>query len=158
MQQVKLHKWLIALLFIAVFTSCARKNYPDRSPYPREERRDEDVYYPGSGDMPPGQAKKVYGHKSAKVFAPGQRKKMGRNEGYRPPMVIVISDDRARTNRNGEMYYDNEYGYRYWRYCDGKYYLDSKYEMDGDNDDRGRGKKYKKDNNTRGKHGDDDDD
>jgi hypothetical protein len=149
MQQVKLHKWLTALFFLAVLTSCARKNYPERNPYPREERRDDDVYYPGNRDMPPGQAKKVYGHKSAKVFAPGQRKKMGRNEGYRPPMVIVISDDRARTDRNGEMYYDNEYGYRYWRYCDGKYYLDSKYEMNDDNDYRSRGKKYKKGNRKR---------
>ncbi|WP_293915049.1 MULTISPECIES: quinol oxidase subunit 4 [unclassified Sphingobacterium] len=29
----------------------------------------------GNGGMPPGQAKKVYGKKSAKEFAPGQQKK-----------------------------------------------------------------------------------
>lgn len=29
-----------------------------------------------SGKIPPGQAKKIFGTKSAKPFAPGQRKKM----------------------------------------------------------------------------------
>ena len=47
---------------------------------------------------------------------------------YTPPQVISISDDIAKSNKEGELYYDNEKGYRYWRYCDGKYYLDSKYE------------------------------
>ena len=47
---------------------------------------------------------------------------------YTPPQVITIPDERARSNKEGELYYDNEYGYRYWRYCDGKYYLDAKYE------------------------------
>ncbi len=47
---------------------------------------------------------------------------------YTPPLVISISDEVAKSNKDGEMYYDNEYGYRYWRFCDGKYYLDSKYE------------------------------
>jgi hypothetical protein len=30
-------------------------------------------FYP-AGTLPPGQAKKVYGHQSAKAFAPGQQK------------------------------------------------------------------------------------
>ena len=50
------------------------------------------------------------------------------NSNYTPPPVISISDELAKSNKEGEMYYDNEYGYRYWRFCDGKYYLDSKYE------------------------------
>ena len=34
------------------------------------------VYKPVPGkQMPPGQAKKVYGHQSARAFAPGQQKK-----------------------------------------------------------------------------------
>lgn len=38
------------------------------------------VRYPAPGSssakgLPPGQAKKVYGHQSAKAFAPGQQKK-----------------------------------------------------------------------------------
>lgn len=48
-------------------------------------------------------------------------------DGYTPPTVISISDDLAKANKEGEMYYDNEYGYRYWRLSDGKYYLDTKY-------------------------------
>lgn len=48
-------------------------------------------------------------------------------DGYTPPAVISISDDLAKANKDGEMYYDNEYGYRYWRLSDGKYYLDAKY-------------------------------
>jgi hypothetical protein len=49
------------------------------------------------------------------------------NTTYTPPAVISISDELAKSNKEGEMYYDNEYGYRYWRFCDGKYYLDTKY-------------------------------
>ncbi len=47
---------------------------------------------------------------------------------YTPPPVLTIPDDKARSNRDGELYYDDDYGYRYWRFCDGKYYLDAKYE------------------------------
>jgi hypothetical protein len=47
---------------------------------------------------------------------------------YVPPPVIVIDDEKAKSNRDGELYYDNEFGYRYWRSCDGNYYLDAKYE------------------------------
>src|SRR5882762_5259894 len=50
------------------------------------------------------------------------------DERYTPPPVISISDELAKSNKEGEMYYDNEYGYRYWRFRDGKYYLDAKYE------------------------------
>jgi hypothetical protein len=40
------------------------------------------VSYPRPGSstaksLPPGQAKKVYGHQSARAFAPGQQKKQG---------------------------------------------------------------------------------
>jgi hypothetical protein len=127
MQQQKLYKWCLALLSVGLLASCARSNYPGRNPDPRSGG----VYYPGPDGLPPGQAKKVYGHQSARVFAPGQRKKMRPPYGYRPPTVIIIADNLASVNRNGEMYYDNEYGYRYWRNCDSKYYLDSKYERDG---------------------------
>ena len=45
---------------------------------------------------------------------------------YIPPGVIIVPDDKAKTNKEDELYYDDEYGYRYWRYTDGKYYLDKK--------------------------------
>lgn len=65
---------------------------------------------------------------------------------YRPAQVIAVSDDLAKTNRQGEMYYDNEYGYRYWRFCDGKYYLDEKYETESAKPKaiKKKGKKYSK--------------
>lgn len=49
------------------------------------------------------------------------------NEKYIPPPVITVSDDLAKSTKDGELYYDNEFGYRYWRNSDGKYYLDAKY-------------------------------
>lgn len=50
------------------------------------------------------------------------------NKTYTPPRVIAVSDDMAKSTKDGELYYDNELGYRYWRNSDGKYYLDKKYE------------------------------
>jgi hypothetical protein len=47
---------------------------------------------------------------------------------YIPPPVINIPDEQAKSNKDGELYYDTELGYRYWRSCDGNYYLDAKYE------------------------------
>jgi hypothetical protein len=141
MQQQKLYKWLFGLLALGFLASCARTNYPGRSTSPRE---DDEVYYPDNRHLPPGQAKKVYGERSARVFAPGQQRKRQAPDGYRPPAVIIISDHLAYTDRNGDMYYDNEYGYRYWRNCDSKYYLDVKYDQMGRNDDRRYEKKRKK--------------
>lgn len=57
--------------------------YPDGTPYP--DSRYPDGRYPDrrsyptsrnpAGKLPPGQAKKIYGQKSGKVFAPGQQNK-----------------------------------------------------------------------------------
>lgn len=141
MQHQKLYKWLLGMLAIGFLASCARTNYPDRSPYPQ----DDGVYYPNTRNLPPGQAKKVYGHQSARVFAPGHRKYRQPPYGYRPPLVIIISDHLASADRNGAWYYDNEYGYRYWRNRDGKYYLDERYnQRDRYDDDRRYAKKRKK--------------
>jgi hypothetical protein len=52
-------------------------------------------------------------------------------EDYTPPPVITVPDEKAKTNKEGELYYDNEYGYRYWKNCNGQYYIDAKYEMEG---------------------------
>ena len=53
---------LAAVIFSLSFVSCEVRTYPAGRSY-------------NSKPMPPGQAKKVYGTKSAKPFAPGQRKK-----------------------------------------------------------------------------------
>ncbi|MBL0146699.1 MAG: hypothetical protein IPP48_14155 [Chitinophagaceae bacterium] len=52
-------------------------------------------------------------------------------EGYNPPQVINVPSEKAKTNSEGELYYDNEYGYRYWKNGNGQYYLDAKYETQG---------------------------
>ncbi|KIC96037.1 hypothetical protein [Flavihumibacter solisilvae] len=53
----------IAIASIA-FTACTRKTVVIR-----------DHHHHHSKPLPPGQAKKVYGSKSAKPYAPGQQKK-----------------------------------------------------------------------------------
>ncbi|WP_018627846.1 hypothetical protein [Niabella aurantiaca] len=55
---------LTAILFVAGLSSCTGYYYPSHGYH--EQR-----YY----HMPPGQAKKYYGTKSARSFAPGQQKK-----------------------------------------------------------------------------------
>ncbi len=54
---------LIVALTLSLFVSGCRTNQVVR------------VYQPSNNQLPPGQAKKVYGHQSAKAFAPGQQKK-----------------------------------------------------------------------------------
>ena len=66
------------------------------------------------------------------------------NDSYTPPPVISISDEQSKSNKDGEMYYDNAYGYRYWRFCDGKYYLDTKYESGAKPDKKTAKKNNKK--------------
>jgi hypothetical protein len=46
---------------------------------------------------------------------------------YTPPPIIFITDDKAKSNKDGELYYDDKLGYRYWRAVDGTYCLDAKY-------------------------------
>ncbi|WP_460552172.1 hypothetical protein [Ferruginibacter profundus] len=58
------------------------------------------------------------------------------DDNYTPPPVITIADELAKSNKDGEMFYDNEYGYRYWKFCDGRYYLDAKYESGAKPDKR----------------------
>ncbi len=112
------------------------RRYPDQNPYPndsrtypREGERDGVVTIIRTGNnnyekLPPGQAKKRYGGKSAKVYAPGQQKKNG---GYNAGMatVISLSDVYASRANSGQLYYVYR-GYTYWKQNDGYYYLDNK--------------------------------
>ena len=54
-----------------------------------------------SKQLPPGQAKKMYGHQSAKAFAPGQQKKQG-NKGTYNKKVIRMEKEKGKnlSNRN----------------------------------------------------------
>lgn len=124
--------------------------YPDRPTYPRGEYPD---YPPGDypvnndpnpGNLPPGQAKKIYGGKSARPYAPGQRKKQNngydRNYGgykkypdnvYKTrsyPLIIQRTRDMIiERERNGRLFYRHPDGLIYWKGYDDRYYLDEKY-------------------------------
>lgn len=64
---------MLMLLVVVVGTAC-RSSRPTRRPHTK-------VIVVERKSLPPGQAKKIYGTKSAKVFAPGQQKK--RNAHYK---------------------------------------------------------------------------
>lgn len=162
------------------FAGCSRNSYPGTPtpypspqpyPYPQPAPRDEPVVVTkdgrvisrdgrvigNTGNLPPGQAKKVYGSKSAKVYAPGQRKKQGNVYTSFPPSRLQLDDRYARRDNYGRLYYIDRNGYIYWRRNDGYYYLDDKYKNDKkknkeyDDDDRdrsygkGKSKKWNRD-------------
>jgi len=71
-------KIVFSILVIVLLASCsASKTAKKTSPYPATSARKASAT--NTEAMPPGQAKKVYGHQSAKAFAPGQRKKSKRS-------------------------------------------------------------------------------
>jgi hypothetical protein len=115
---------------LALLASCSRRSFPGEDPRgvggPRNDRG---VYDPYPGNLPPGQAKKVYGDRSARNHAPGHCKKTV----VRRPVAVIIIDDRyARQDRYGAWYYDDKDNYRYWKRPDGRYYLDERYRFSDD--------------------------
>jgi len=125
------------------------KPYPNDRRYPQYPRNDYPVYNdPNPDNLPPGQAKKRYGGKSAKPYAPGQRKKQGygHNDGYGRndggykrypdnvktsrtfPLIIKKTRDMAiERDRNGRLFYRHPEGIVYWKGLDERYYLDERY-------------------------------
>jgi hypothetical protein len=69
-----------------------------------------------------------------------QNTKAKPDSSYVPIAVIDISDEFAKINKEGEIYFDNELGYRYWKLSDGKFYLDAKYLSEKAS--KKKGKKY----------------
>ena len=91
--------------------------------------------------LPPGQAKKVSGDKSARAHAPGQLKKAAGDQSavaHAPgqqkkvtiikkqyPLIIVKTPALiVHKHSNGKYYYRNNDGLYYWKGDDGRYYLD----------------------------------
>lgn len=156
---------LVAILVFAVSCRSSRptgRTYPrgyPTDPYPRRDypaeypRRDYPVYRgsdPNPGNLPPGQAKKVYGGKSAKIYAPGQRKKYA----YRQyPLIIRRTPEIIiRRYNDGRYYYKNPDGLMYWQGYDDRLYLDEKYLKDMDYDKNEYNDwKYKGKNSNSGK-------
>jgi len=115
--------------------------------------------------LPPGQAKKIYGEKSAKDFAPGQQKKQV-NKSY--PLIIVINTGmKVIVTSDGRRCYKNDQEVVYWEGFDGRYYVDNdnlpdqydKKEYDDWNKNKGQGmaNKGKDKKNGKGKKDHDDD-
>jgi len=168
-----MNRFLLAAAVAMTFVACSRTSYPTTPPtdprYPDESRYpnpypsgDNSTSYPAEGqrdgvvtiirngdsnydNLPPGQAKKKYGSQSAKVYAPGQRKKNG---GYnRMATVISVPDVYASRATSGQLYY-NYRGNTYWKQNDGYYYLQGNGSDDKNwkNKSKGKGKnKYERD-------------
>ena len=83
--------------------------YRDRDDDHRVYRRGGTVFYPNQNirNLPPGQAKKIYGHQSAKAFAPGQQKKAYNNNIYYPQRRVIYNNryhnDDYRIRQQGEL-------------------------------------------------------
>lgn len=137
----------ILLTIIAFAASCStsrRSPYPEdrRYPYPEDTRRypyPEERRYPGDdrrvvitndpnpNNLPPGQAKKIYGGKSARPYAPGQRKKQYDNYRRYPLIIRRTPDIIIGRNNDGRYYHRNNDGWMYWQGYDDRFYLDQQY-------------------------------
>lgn len=130
--------------------------------YPQEGQRDGVVTIIRTGDgnyenLPPGQAKKKYGSKSARVYAPGQRKKNG-GQGGNIATVISVPDQYASRAQSGQLYYVYR-GNTYWKQNDGYYHLQTQqsgstrkvYRDDDDDDDDKKVKEKQKKGKDKGK-------
>lgn len=79
------------------------------------------IIQPTTQHMPPGQAKKIYVSKSAKPFAPGQRKKM--NPIQYPIIIIYTPDIILRKASDEHMYFTNTDGITYFKGSDDRLYI-----------------------------------
>ena len=129
MKTTKVLKAISLLLILIIAISCRSSRYSTGGQYPRNPSPQTETptntysVQSNSGNLPPGQAKKIYGGQSAKAYAPGQRKKY--------PLVIVYTHGIV-INRysDGRYYYRNAAGYTYWKGDDGRYYLDERHLKD----------------------------
>lgn len=123
---------LFSILIIAVSCRSSRPVYGRQYPgYPPPLPPPQ---YPVYNDhLPPVHAKKIYGSRSARPYAPGQRKKYG----YRRYPLIIIRTPDIIIGRysDGRYYYRNPDGYMYWKGYDDRFYLDEKYLGDNGYDD-----------------------
>ena len=136
---------LFSILIIAVSCHSSRPVYEGRYPpreYPSYPPPPPPIYYPNPQSLPPGQAKKVYGSRSARPYAPGQRKKYAY---HRYPLVVIRTPDIIiRRYNDGRYYYRNPEGYMYWKGYDDRFYLDEQYLNDnGYNEEEYNDWKYK---------------
>ena len=117
--KTKIFTSAVTIMFCAfLFASCSSSKSSTKK-YPAEKPSTANA-----GKLPPGQAKKIYGTKSAKVFAPGQQKKQGK---YYPLIIVRTPGIIILRHTNGRYYYKNEDNYIYWQGSDDRFYLDDQY-------------------------------
>ena len=132
---------LFSILIIAVSCRSSRPVYEERYPprqypsYPPPPPNYPVYNDPNPYDLPPGQAKKIYGGRSARPYAPGQRKKYGYGSRNYPLIIIRTPDIVIRRYNDGRYYYRNPEGYMYWKGYDNRFYLDEKYLNNNQYDD-----------------------
>jgi hypothetical protein len=159
-----------------LLASCSRRYYPtderypqerrvpDRNPYPQE--RPVVIYAPPPQDLPPGQAKKIYGGKDAREYA-HKHKHGGRGKCYTPgygqrgyPLIIIRTPDIIINRYNdGRYYYRNADGLFYWLRPDNRFYLDEQYinDVEYDEDEYRSWRGVIQPSRSRGREDDDDD-
>ena len=158
MKTTNILKVVSLLLILVIAVSCRSNRSTTGKQYPRnpstETPTQTSPVYTDGGNLPPGQAKKVYGGQSAKAYAPGQRKKYGN----RYPLVIVYTPAIViKKHSDGRYYYINTAGYTYWKGYDGRYYIDEKhlkamkYEVNDYDDWKLKGQKNNKGQEAKGK-------
>jgi hypothetical protein len=153
MKTTKFLQAVSSLLILIIAISCRSSRsstggqYPGNASHPTETSTNTYPVQANSGNLPPGQAKKIYGGQSAKAYAPGQRKKYGN----RYALVIVHTPDIVISRySDGRYYYRSTEGYTYWKGNDGRYYLDEihlkeiEYDDDEYNDWKLKGQKNNK--------------
>jgi hypothetical protein len=113
----------IAIVAIIFFTAGCRSNRTvTKSPYPTN--KPVVVVTTSPGNLPPGQAKKVYGTQSAKPFAPGQRKKYYRSTTTIPLILVRTPQIVLTKHPEAGYYFRNAEGLIYWQGEDSRLYLD----------------------------------
>lgn len=88
--KIRLVKKLLLMAFFLVIAGVWNESKAQVVLFPKKDKSHNTVLFPrtnrtssvivnNGNNLPPGQAKKIYGEKSAKRFAPGQRKKAYNN-------------------------------------------------------------------------------
>jgi len=110
------------LLVLLGLTSCRSAKNSSPTP-PAKEKPVVIVSKPTTpSNLPPGQAKKIYGDQSAKSHAPGQQKKQVSKVHF--PLIIIRTPDIIISRHDdGRYYYKNPQGYYYWQGSDNRFYL-----------------------------------
>jgi hypothetical protein len=167
MKSIKFLQTAILIMLVAAAASCSTNRQFPSERYPQHDRNIVIITNRNPQNLPPGQAKKIYGGQSAKPYAYGQQKK---HHGYdyryrRIPLIIIRTPDIIiGRNHDGRYYHRNADGFIYWQGYDSRFYIDEtylnriSYDNNEYNDWRYKGKNRNENKNRDRGHNDDDDD